>query len=299
MEQNPKIESDNNIPSSPNDTSNINTQGNQEKKSSIRFLLILMGAVELTFLASLSPLKSIVSILEFKKTIPFQIVFACIVIFASIQIILGFIFVIRYELYKNVLKKISIGALIFTPTFIILTFPLLIFTSIFPVNEEIGKVACTMEAKMCPDGSAVGRTGPNCEFAPCPTPIAGQTNLPTATPAAILQIPEIGIQVTLPLELADLRYHVERYETSTAILFTTDSLASQFPACEFPTGGLGWITQAKEKTEYQNKKIGNYYYGIETMRENCSRTPGTAEGNEIETNQKELFPTIFETIQSL
>jgi len=299
MEQNPKIESDNNIPSSSNDTSNINTQGNQEKKSSIRFLLILMGAVELTFLASLSPLKSIVSILEFKKTIPFQIVFAAIVIFASIQIILGFIFVIRYELYKNVLKKISIGALIFTPTFIILTFPLLIFTSIFPVNEEIGKVACTMEAKMCPDGSAVGRTGPNCEFAPCPTPIEGQTNLPTATSAAILQIPEIGIQVTLPLELADLRYHVERYETSTAILFTTDSLAEKFPKCEFPTGGLGWITQAKEKTEYQNKKIGNYYYGIETMRENCSRTPGTAEGNEIETNQKELFPTIFETIQSL
>lgn len=29
-------------------------------------------------------------------------------------------------------------------------------------------VACTMEAKLCPDGSAVGRTGPKCEFAPCP-----------------------------------------------------------------------------------------------------------------------------------
>ncbi len=29
-------------------------------------------------------------------------------------------------------------------------------------------VACTMEAKMCPDGSFVGRVGPNCEFAPCP-----------------------------------------------------------------------------------------------------------------------------------
>lgn len=28
--------------------------------------------------------------------------------------------------------------------------------------------ACTMEAKLCPDGSAVGRTGPNCEFSPCP-----------------------------------------------------------------------------------------------------------------------------------
>jgi len=29
-------------------------------------------------------------------------------------------------------------------------------------------VACTMEALICPDGSAVGRSGPNCEFAACP-----------------------------------------------------------------------------------------------------------------------------------
>jgi hypothetical protein len=28
--------------------------------------------------------------------------------------------------------------------------------------------ACTQEAKLCPDGSAVGRIGPNCEFSPCP-----------------------------------------------------------------------------------------------------------------------------------
>lgn len=27
---------------------------------------------------------------------------------------------------------------------------------------------CTAEAKLCPDGSSVGRTGPNCEFAACP-----------------------------------------------------------------------------------------------------------------------------------
>ncbi|MFA5134527.1 MAG: hypothetical protein WC505_01930 [Patescibacteria group bacterium] len=35
-----------------------------------------------------------------------------------------------------------------------------------PANTNA--VACTMEAKLCPDGSAVGRTGPNCEFAACP-----------------------------------------------------------------------------------------------------------------------------------
>lgn len=28
--------------------------------------------------------------------------------------------------------------------------------------------ACAQEAKLCPDGSSVGRTGPNCEFSSCP-----------------------------------------------------------------------------------------------------------------------------------
>lgn len=30
--------------------------------------------------------------------------------------------------------------------------------------------ACTMEAKICPDGSSVGRTGPDCDFAACAFP---------------------------------------------------------------------------------------------------------------------------------
>ncbi len=43
-----------------------------------------------------------------------------------------------------------------------------------PVVTPPGQVVCTMEAKQCPDGSYVGRTGPNCEFAPCPTTGTGQ-----------------------------------------------------------------------------------------------------------------------------
>jgi|GEM_PF-3353578 len=36
-------------------------------------------------------------------------------------------------------------------------------------NKETNEqVFCTMDAKMCPDGSYVGRVAPNCEFAPCP-----------------------------------------------------------------------------------------------------------------------------------
>ncbi|MBZ5708761.1 hypothetical protein [Nannocystis pusilla] len=44
--------------------------------------------------------------------------------------------------------------------------------------------ACTMDAKICPDGSAVGRTGPNCEFAPCPAAPEGEASEtpPSETP---------------------------------------------------------------------------------------------------------------------
>lgn len=31
------------------------------------------------------------------------------------------------------------------------------------------QVACTQDSKLCPDGTSVGRVGPNCDFSPCPT----------------------------------------------------------------------------------------------------------------------------------
>ena len=37
-------------------------------------------------------------------------------------------------------------------------------------SPSASPVACTQEVKICPNGSYVGRTGPNCEFAPCPSP---------------------------------------------------------------------------------------------------------------------------------
>lgn len=38
-----------------------------------------------------------------------------------------------------------------------------------------GGRACAMEAKLCPDGSSVGRAGPNCEFSACPEITATST----------------------------------------------------------------------------------------------------------------------------
>ncbi|MGV8141238.1 MAG: hypothetical protein ACP5NW_02225 [Candidatus Woesearchaeota archaeon] len=51
---------------------------------------------------------------------------------------------------------------------------IILFVSIFSIlllvgcSVPEGPKACTEEAKICPDGSAVGRTGPNCEFQECP-----------------------------------------------------------------------------------------------------------------------------------
>ena len=43
-------------------------------------------------------------------------------------------------------------------------------------NQPVQK-ACTMEARLCPDGSYVGRTGPSCEFAACPSPTSNKSGI--------------------------------------------------------------------------------------------------------------------------
>ncbi len=45
-------------------------------------------------------------------------------------------------------------------------------------NMTNGSTACPTDAKICPDGTAVGRIGPNCEFAPCPA--MNNTTAPSA-----------------------------------------------------------------------------------------------------------------------
>lgn len=64
-----------------------------------------------------------------------------LILFVSLPII-GFIFGMNYQAgaYDNLIK-------------------------LAPTGEP---VACTMEAKICPDGTAVGRTPPSCEFDACP-----------------------------------------------------------------------------------------------------------------------------------
>ncbi|MES2006590.1 MAG: hypothetical protein V4436_00610 [Patescibacteria group bacterium] len=72
-------------------------------------------------------------------------------------------------------------------------------------NGEI--VACTMEAKLCPDGvTYVGRQGPNCEFAACPA-TSTTTNGTSSSPLTIetqinKKITALGLSLT-PLEVVE------------------------------------------------------------------------------------------------
>lgn len=43
-----------------------------------------------------------------------------------------------------------------------------VWTANYFLNKNSNKqIACTLDAMICPDGSSVGRTGPQCEFSPC------------------------------------------------------------------------------------------------------------------------------------
>ncbi|HOZ36897.1 MAG TPA: DUF333 domain-containing protein [bacterium] len=64
---------------------------------------------------------------------------------------------------KTTLLVIAFCILVIAATVMIMTIP-----KTGEQNSESKTTACTGEALVCPDGSSVGRTGPNCEFTPCP-----------------------------------------------------------------------------------------------------------------------------------
>lgn len=89
--------------------------------------------------------------------------------------------------------------------------------------------ACTMEAKLCPDGSYVGRTGANCEFAACPNATATGTGTGTILPydsgisGTVMLGPTCPVQRIPP----DPNCADKPYQTSITV-FRTGDLANAF-----------------------------------------------------------------------
>jgi hypothetical protein len=70
------------------------------------------------------------------------------------------------------------------------------FTPCPDAQEAPNQAACTEEAKICPDGSAVGRTEPNCEFAPCPSDLPTETSVQAGASCEGVPCPELQSAIT-------------------------------------------------------------------------------------------------------
>ncbi len=94
-----------------------------------------------------------------------------------------------------------------------------------PIAKE---VACTAEAKICPDGSTVGRQGPQCEFALCPE-VQNQsevTNDPVQTP-----VQNDLISIDAPLQNAVI---------SSPVIITGKARGIWFFEGSFPISIVNW-----------------------------------------------------------
>lgn len=99
--------------------------------------------------------------------------------------------------------------------------------------KPIRQIACTQEAKQCPDGSYVGRTGPNCEFAPCPNTtttgsIRGKVTLGPTCP--VMRIPPDPACADKP------------YKTTVQIIAINSPKSSPFAVVETDDQGRFKIT---------------------------------------------------------
>jgi|GEM_PF-936792 len=113
------------------------------------------------------------------------------------------------------------------------------------VRTQTEPVACTTEALLCPDGSSVGRSGPNCSFSPCPSQISYTGALKEQGESFLLVVAAprgvgTGVTYALPLTMRDqlkARALLGRVVTVTGTFTTGNTLAvsTLVPAAGQPT----------------------------------------------------------------
>lgn len=84
-------------------------------------------------------------------------------------------------------------------SFIILVAAIMV-SGIVYIDLNLKPVACTLEAKLCPDGSYVGRQGPSCEFAKCPDVVTMGIIKGKVTVGPICPVEREGVPCPVPQE---------------------------------------------------------------------------------------------------
>ncbi len=119
-------------------------------------------------------------------------------------------------------------------------------------------VACTMEAKLCPDGSSVGRVGPNCEFTPCPS---GNSNISTNSTSSTTITDNCQVDADCALDICSGCSNKESYQqymkhggTLACMAFEGDVCACQQNKCVI----ADWKTYTNTEDHYTIKYPADY-----------------------------------------
>jgi hypothetical protein len=118
---------------------------------------------------------------------------------------------------------------------IILVGVILIGAGYYFLNKEKTDVACTMDAKECPDGSFVGRVPPDCEFALCPGEEEGIFVFSPQRDQIINSPLEITGQARGPWYF-EAQFSAELYDNNDNLLGTAILTAD-------PSEGDSWMTE--------------------------------------------------------
>lgn len=119
-----------------------------------------------------------------------------------------------------------------------------------PTPEE--EVACTLDAKICPDGSTVGRQGPNCEFTPCPSSTQS-AKMETFTSEKFSDLGIKGYTISYP---STWTYFEDRNDSAQTSKLTLSKDGYEFTIYQAPMGGGGCIFEGEVPpgpfTDYRN-----------------------------------------------
>ncbi len=142
-----------------------------------------------------------------------------------------------------------------------------------------GGVACTMEAKQCPDGSYVGRSGPKCEFAACPTATTTGDGTGVSENLILGQNPDKGFGVYLSA-YNGMTVYTSRADQS-GVSNCVDACAAAWPPYTVPSpgainvpanikGAVGTIKRADGTLQVTYKGMPLYFWMGDTKPEDTT-----------------------------
>ena len=199
---------------------------------------------------------------------------------------------------------------------------LIVFSYYFGLKNAEKPVACTQEARLCPDGSYVGRTGPNCEFALCPHEdlirvFSPQANEKVSSPL-LIKGEARGFwffEATFPVKLLDDKGNIiaQHYAQAKGDWMTEDFVPFESELVfEAPTTQKGWLVLEKDNPSSlsenadelripiifdYSKTVKLYYYNPEQDKDEsgniqCSRDGLVAVEREIPVTKTPIQDTI-------